>query len=265
VKVLARNMLGIAIAATLVGAVTAGGTRPPSTGKTVVSHVRDNQPTDRFIVKFRDASTPFHNATARQLALDHAVKAFGASARTLHRMGVGADVIKLDHKLSRVAAIEFVRVLKQDPNVEYAQIDELKHPATFTPDDPQFASQWHYTDANGGINLPDSWDLSRGNGIVVAVIDTGITSHSDLNANVVAGYDFISDAAVSGDGDALRDADPSDPGDYVKHNECYTGSGASNSSWHGTHVSGTIAAITNNGIGVAGVARNVKLMPLKVM
>src|SRR5690606_25372148 len=98
-------------------------------------------------------------------------------------------------------------------------------------------------------------DVTDGSGVVVAVLDTGITNHSDLNANILPGYDFISDTTVAGDGNG-RDSNPADPGDY---------SGGSNSSWHGTHVTGTIAAVTNNNSGVAGVAPKAKVVPVRVL
>src|SRR5690606_34967652 len=99
------------------------------------------------------------------------------------------------------------------------------------------------------------WDVTNGAGVVVAVLDTGITNHSDLNANVLPGYDFISDVNVAGDGNG-RDSNAADPGDYQ---------GGSSSSWHGTHVAGTIAAVTNNNSGVAGVAFGAKIVPVRVL
>jgi serine protease len=128
----------------------------------------------------------------------------------------------------------------------------------------------------GGANLPGAWNVSMGAGIVVGVVDTGVVDHADLSANLVggsaalSGYDFISSGSnpssvaasqtpnwTANDGDG-RDPDPTDPGDWVLAGECGatgTADGAvANSSWHGTHVSGTIAAVTNNGLGVAGVA-----------
>src|SRR6185295_13224345 len=98
--------------------------------------------------------------------------------------------------------------------------------------------QWHYYEAAGGLNLPPAWDKSTGSGVVVAVIDTGYRPHADLAPNIVAGYDMIIDTAVSNDGNG-RDADASDPGDWVAAGECGFGTAAQNSSWHGTHTAGT--------------------------
>jgi serine protease len=98
----------------------------------------------------------------------------------------------------------------------------------------------------------------------VAVLDTGQTDHEDLVGNMVPGYDFIDDTFVSRDGDG-RDSDPDDPGDWTERGDCGFGSPASNSSWHGTHVAGTVAALTNNGIGLAGVAYEAKVQHVRVL
>jgi len=121
--------------------------------------------------------------------------------------------------------------------------------------DPMKDLQW-YLDGEYGINASKAWKISKGSpSVVVAVLDTGITEHPDLAANIVTGYDFISDPANARDGNG-RDANPEDPGDYIT-------SGAP-SSWHGTHVSGIIAAESND-IGITGIAPNVKISPVRVL
>ncbi len=98
------------------------------------------------------------------------------------------------------------------------------------------------------------------------MIDTGYRPHADLAANILPGYDFISDTFVANDGDG-RDSDARDPGDWMNAGDCGTGDPAAfeASSWHGTHTSGTIAALTNNSTGVAGIAFNAKIVPARVL
>ncbi len=167
-----------------------------------------------------------------------------------------------------------VRRIRQRPDVEYAQPNYLVHIAV-APSDPAFVRQWHYRDngsasgqAPGGINLPTAWETNKGNGIVVAVIDTGILPDEEDIAgspNLLPGYDMISDDAIANDGGG-RDPDPTDPGDAVAADECGPGTPAEPSSWHGTHVAGTIGVVkTNNGVGVAGVNWNVKVLPVRVL
>jgi serine protease len=159
--------------------------------------------------------------------------------------------------------MQLVKEIAASDNVEYAEPDRMLK-ATFTPNDTYYNLQWHYYEAAGSINVPTAWDVSTGRNVTVAVIDTGYRPHVDLATNIVGGYDFISDPFVSRDGNA-RDADARDSGDWNAAGECGAGSGASNSSWHGTHVSGTIAARTNNGSGVAGVAFNARVLPVRVL
>jgi len=144
---------------------------------------------------------------------------------------------------------------------------------TFTPNDPRYADQWHYqtsTTTNYGMNLPAVWDVVTGSAsLVIAVIDTGILfNHPDLAGRTVPGYDFISRVANANDGDA-RDANASDPGDWVTSAENASGPlkgcGASDSSWHGSHVAGTIGASSDNGVGVSGVNWRSKILPIRAL
>ena len=229
------------------------------------------QPVRQLIVKFRaDSLQTFSAASGRARASGLAQKSGMAIAYRRPMSGL-SHVYSLAQPMSQVEAYALAKRLElSDPSIEFAEPDSI-HRALVVPNDPTYAaSQWHYKAPDaansllGGINAPLAWDVSRGQGIIVAVLDTGIVLHPDLAANVIQGYDFISDSFISNDGDG-RDANPSDPGDYAPANYCALGDPAGNSSWHGTHVSGTIAAITNNGIGVAGVAYEARVLNVRVL
>ena len=148
-----------------------------------------------------------------------------------------------------------IKKLRLRDDVEYAQPNYMRT-IQQVPNDTHYTKQWHYP----AINLPQAWDLTTGTpssgDVIVAVIDTGIfLAHEDLNDKFVPGYDFISDPANSADSDGI-DPNPDDPGD---------GDQVGTSSWHGTHVAGTISAETNNGIGVSGVSWGAKIMPLRAL
>lgn len=215
---------------------------------------------DRFIVKYREGSAPSGDAAALSASLANASRAVPAVAgravgmEQLRRLAVGADVVRTDRKLDRVEADVLMQQIAADPAVEYVEIDKLNQPL-LTPNDTSFSQQYGFGTGAGGTYATQAWDVSTGAGVVVAVLDTGIVSHSDLNANIIGGYDFISDATVAADGNG-RDSNPADPGDAF---------GGQPSSWHGTHVAGTIAAVTNNGKGVAGMAFNAKVVPIRVL
>lgn len=220
--------------------------------------------TDRVIVRYKDAALGVLPSAAALAKARVAGNRQGVQLSHLRRTGLGADVLKLDKRMSLEQVRALARDLKAgDATIEYAEPDRILQ-AQLTPTDALYAQQWHYFDAVGGINLPTAWDKVTGAGVVVAVLDTGVRPHADLAANLLPGYDFIIDTLVSNDGNG-RDADASDPGDATTAGLCYSGSPASNSSWHGTHVAGTIAAVTNNASGVAGVAFGAKVLPVRVL
>lgn len=150
------------------------------------------------------------------------------------------------------ATIEAAAAMASRPDVLWAQPNWLRRPLV-TPNDPLYGLQWHYP----LIALPDAWEVTQGGSdVVVAVIDTGQVNHPDLDANrVVPGFDFISDPQRARDGDGI-DGNPFDVGDR---------SGGGSSSFHGTHVAGTVGAASNNGVGVTGVDWFGKLMPIRVL
>jgi serine protease len=236
---------------------------PAYAGRLNASALQDGKTYDRFIVRFNKNAPERSNAAARRQLFDVVGRDNGVGIGQLRRLAVGADVIQTNRKLDRRAAEQLMQRLARNPHVEYVELDAMRRPS-FTPNDPSYASQWHYFEAAAGINLPAAWNKATGSGVVVAVIDSGVTPHSDLSANLVPGYDFISDAGRARDGNG-RDSNPNDEGDWTVADECEPGSPAEVSSWHGTHVAGTIAAVTNNAIGVAGVAFNAKVMPLRAL
>jgi serine protease len=224
--------------------------------------------TDRIIVKYRNTSAAAAAAgQAVQLrGTDLPAARLGVIMSRVRATALGSQVLKVDRRLSLAEAEQLARdIVASDANVEYAEPDRIMR-AVLTPNDPRYNEQWHYFEAAGGINAPPAWDKSTGTGVVVAVIDTGYRPHADLAANILPGYDFISDTFVANDGNG-RDTDASDPGDWINAGECGPGDPAAfqSSSWHGTHVSGTIAARTNNSLGVAGVAFNARVVPARVL
>jgi serine protease len=221
-------------------------------------------PVKRLIVRYRTGAQRLASETvpgssrvsAARLVADRPIAA-GLTAVTL--------ASPTDVAGARVAA----RQLATDPRVVFAEPDlpvqadsdasapGVRPTSVSAPNDPLLGGQWPLVGPDGIAESGPSgaWAKSGGAGVVVAVLDTGITSHPDFSGQTVAGYDMISDPTVSNDGDG-RDANPADPGDWTAEEQ---------SSWHGTHVSGTIAARTDNGVGVAGVAPLAKVQPVRVL
>ena len=176
--------------------------------------------TDRLIVKYReDAVSALGGRPAALARAQETANRLGVQLQVLRDTAQGARVLQLDQRLSLAAARRLARgLVAADSSIEYAEPDQILQ-AQLTPNDTSYGNQWHYFEATAGLNLPAAWDKSTGSGVVVAVIDTGYRPHADLAANLVAGYDMIADSATANDGGG-RDADPSDPGDWVAANEC---------------------------------------------
>lgn len=251
-----------ALAAALIVAMAPMGAAVAADGARIVNKaaVESGAEFSGFIVKFRDGTAQRANAAMVARSLQGANAGMAKSSRGaaglrhFRRMSLGADVIRASRALTSAEAVQAMQQLAAMPGVEYVEPDLIMHPA-LTPNDTRYNEQWGFFDADAGIRANTAWDVATGTGIIVAVLDTGQATHSDMTGNLVAGYDFITSTTVSGDGNG-RDSDASDPGDF---------SGGQNSSWHGTHVAGTVAARTNNGAGVAGTAFNAKVMPVRVL
>ncbi|MDT4288582.1 S8 family serine peptidase [Methylomonas sp. MO1] len=124
-----------------------------------------------------------------------------------------------------------VRALSKNPHIEFAELD-MAVPLSAVPNDPQFANAWHLSK----IQSPNAWDVSKADGITIAILDSGVDgSHPDLAAHMVPGWNAVDSGSVTADVNG-----------------------------HGTAVAGAAAAVTNNASGVAGVAWNAKIMPIRI-
>ncbi|MCD9027971.1 S8 family serine peptidase [Luteimonas sp. BDR2-5] len=300
---LKHSRISLAIAATVLamGAQAAGsGTPAGISGERVTgASPQAVQPAagQRFVVKLAPAAANARGTldaslrtATRRAGLDRAIPATvtaaaraPASASVVRAMAApGWHVVRTSRPLSGSEAASFIRELSAEPGIASVEADRLYQrlagPAiraevpAMTPDDPGYGQyQWNFTDATGGVRAPEAWDISTGEGVVVAVLDTGIVEDAlDLAGNVVPGYDMITDARIS-----RRDSDERVPGgwdlgDWVEANYC-TGwavggdHGAVPSSWHGSHVAGTIAQETDNAQGVAGLAHGANVLPVRVL
>jgi serine protease len=233
----------------------------------------DNFVPGEAIVRFRDDATlPAAGLLAQAQAMGLTARAQGEAEERnrlinlaeLKQMGIQAEPAVVGSRAyfdglepvdavmrEKLETLYLIKALQQDPAVAVAEPNYLRQPQ-FVPNDPLYGFQWHYPQ----LNLPQAWDVTKGAGAIVAVIDTGVVfGHPDLQGQFVPGYDFILNLANAGDGNGI-DSDPGDPGDRAN---------PGSSSFHGTHVTGTIVAVTNNGIGVAGVAFGAKVMPLRAI
>ncbi|MEX1237326.1 MAG: S8 family serine peptidase, partial [Pseudomonadales bacterium] len=144
-----------------------------------------------------------------------------------------------DRKLD---TLYMIKALQSDPTVAEAAPNYIHTFEQVTPNDPRYPLQWHYPQ----ISLPNAWALSTGNDTIVAVVDSGVLlDHPDLQGQLVPGYDFVNNQPGG-----------NDPGQQPPP--------VGGSSFHGTHVAGTIAAATNNQLQVAGTAFDARVMPLRV-
>lgn len=243
--------------------------------------VQPSPPVTQFIVSFRDEVAAGERVAMTVPRVDGLSKSAGAQLLYRRPMAALAHVFRLRDPLPRAAAESLAVRLRQASGIAAVEIDEYMFPL-LEPNDPSYADatverMWSLKAPTalraGGINLPTAWGLTRGQGAVVAVIDTGIFNHEDLEANILRGHDFISADAdggfvVANDGDG-RDADPSDPGDWItaddKTKPLFASCSERNSSWHGTRVAGTVAAVGNNGTGIPGVAYEAKVLAVRAL
>ena len=250
----------------------------------------------RVIVKFKTDS-PVLRERLSSTTDEHARRARSLGARLGVALTAGrgiADRVQVV-MANGIPSEALARRLARERDVEYVVVDQRRHRVA-APDDPLYASggpgngpavgQW-YLHAPGGpvqssIDIETAWSYTTGApGTIVAVLDTGVRyDHPDLLGKLLPGYDMVSFSNVANDGNP-RDTDATDPGDWVTTAEANNSSSVfyqcgvfnaatgqyqgENSSWHGTQISGIIAAITNNGTGMAGVGPNLRVLPVRVL
>lgn len=217
------------------------------------------QVVDRFIVTFSEEAD---TAAARNDAIDRVGSRLGMAVEEVRETSGGAVIVEAPEASDPDTAGDVASVLNADPAIDHAEPDIRLRPLAAV-NDSFSAEQWNLYEPTSGIRVQGAWDQSSGRGQTIAILDTGITKHTDLDANVLPGYDFVVDPVTSVDGNG-RDADASDPGDACTDPEPGY-EPEYESSWHGTHVAGIAAAVGNNGNGIVGVAYGAKLLPLRVM
>jgi serine protease len=249
-------------------------------------------PVDRLIVKWRGAAStiaPASSERVRGLA--------GRLGQTLiqgRHIGGGMSVLQLPSAQQGATLAATLQALGADPEIEFAEPDQWVRVQAYTPNDPLFSDgitfgdathpaqfyerQWYLKSGQiSSIRADAAWDITRGgaspaaSSVVVAVIDTGVrVDHPDLAGKLLPGFDFVSNLAVANDGDGW-DADPSDPGDFISESDLssppFMGRDCeqTNSTWHGTRVSGLIGANTDNGQGMASSGFNVRIVPARAL
>lgn len=254
------------------------GSAPIQIGSDAITPSSQMDATDQIIVRFRDTTTTISTSqgtrTPPNIQIARVQSASAFSGEPLHLVRVmddGAVVLKLGGRKPITEVRDLAQRVATMADVHSAEPDVMAYPA-LVPNDAYFVQQWHLAAPSTtvfGVNLVDAWDISSGSpSIVMALIDSGVLNHADLAGRLAPGYDFVSDVQIANDGDT-RDANPSDPGDWVTTAESATGffKGCTvrNSSWHGTHVAGIMGAAANNGLGVTGVNWVSKILPVRAL
>lgn len=237
-------------------------------------------PIDQIIVKFHTESSLQISIQSddQSEALDRLSALIDEPLRYAAPMSGDAHIVQLPEPASIEQVTAYANQIASLADVDYAEpnsfVQRQLNPSDvnaplLTPNDAFFKEQWHlhYTpNKKEGIRVESAWDSTMGSSdVIVAVIDTGLLlNHPDIVGQTVPGYDLVSNTLISKDGNG-RDADPSDPGDWGEAGECGINSPFFPSSWHGTHVAGTIGARTNNSTGVAGIASDARILPVRTL
>ncbi len=237
----------------------------------------DNAAAERVIVRLRDSAAVAVAGKPTSEPMTALAGRIRMSMKSSRRIVPGLHVVELAPLTSGESVASSLARLRADPQVQYAELDERRF-AHAVPNDPLYVGQWYLqqtANTASAVNAQAAWDITNGNsGVVIADLDTGVRfDHPDLlraaNAGrLLPGYDFVTDPAIANDGDG-RDADPSDPGDWVTSADVATAAfarcTAENSSWHGTRTAGIIGALANNNSGITGLNWAGYIVPVRVL
>ena len=230
----------------------------------------EEQDATQFIVHWQESSSGLSEAEKLSI-LDETFAKIDTKGEKLREATSGGWVIAFSNPVESERVPSLQQELKAKDEIKDAYIDMLMSPAA-APNDPDYEKQWpfhsHDRDPAGSYaKVEEAWDLGYlGGSQNIAIVDSGITDHPDLDSKVRPGYDMITNDRTAGDTSPGRDDDPHDAGDGYSAGVCPndpTNSRAS--SWHGTHVAGIAAASTNNGTGGAGTAPEAGLIPVRAM
>ena len=214
----------------------------------------------------KDAATPgrklmvrFADGVDAAAMLPRLAAIAGAPLSIERTIGHGVQVLALADTTTIARLDTLAKSFESLAEVRYA--DPVRRVGAYAvPNDPRYADQW----ALRNVNSEAAWALGTGSAsVTVAVVDTGILPHPDLEGRVLPGYDFIADAGSARDGDG-RDSDPRDEGDWSNAGDC-GGGFAAPSFFHGLFIAGQIAANSDNGIGIAGLDWGARILPVRVL
>ena len=237
------------------GIGSASGASGTPAGRSPGAHAGDRPEVLGLIVRKR-------SALVSNRSLERTMEGAGAEIGGDRMITSTIGVIDFQEPLTFAESAPIAAVLQARSDVLAVEPNRRVYPTAVIPNDPLFGQQWDMWNGGGssdyGTRAADIWGVTKGSAsVVVGVIDTGSTDHPDLVGSTVPGFDFISDAAAARDGDRW-DANPADEGDWCP-------SEGDASSWHGTHVAGTVNAVQDNGIGVTGLAPHVRVQHLRVL
>lgn len=230
----------------------------------LIVKLKDSRPAS--VVQWPATVRPREAAAQTRLRLSAVTQRHGVSFLAQRPTAFGAQVIHNNRPMRMVDAEAQAARLRQDPDVEWVVVNEIARPQAALPaeSDPEVSNQeWIRDRATGGYpNIPAAFARLTGrtlSPVVVAVLDTGVVDHPDLQGRLLGGWDFVSEVEYGNDGSG-RDSDASDPGDYLTGTQAasnpalYDGCEVSEtSSWHGTMTTGIVAAGMGNGVGMVGV------------